>query len=301
MPELVHLSTSDGLRLPGLFFQAPHSHKVCIFLHGTGGASVFYDEQKLSCLAASLYSQGISLLAFNNRGAEVIHRFSMYDAYKNKTIIFGGSAYELLKDTVLDIDGAITFLKTRGCAEFILLGHSTGANKVCVYDHYKEENEIKAYVLIAGGDDTGLWYRDLGEEKYRDLLQKSKEKIAAGSGLEIVTSEEMHGFVMSYQSVYDMLNSDGDYNVFPFLEYGKEISISKSQELFSYYKAIRRPVCAIYGSEDAYLPTNKSWVKESLTKFCPTASYIEIYEADHSFRGDEEKLASRITDFILSI
>ena len=41
--------------------------------------------------------------------------------------------------------------------EFVtLIGHSTGANKIAVYDHYKPRNQVKRYVLVAGNYMSGI-------------------------------------------------------------------------------------------------------------------------------------------------
>ena len=46
----------------------------------------------------------------------------------------GGCAYERIRDCVLDIDGAVRELRRRGYRDITLIGHSTGANKIAVYD-----------------------------------------------------------------------------------------------------------------------------------------------------------------------
>jgi pimeloyl-ACP methyl ester carboxylesterase len=57
-------------------------------------------------------------------------------------------------------------LRRRGYRDITLIGHSTGANKIAVYDHYKPRNSIKRYVLLGGGDDTGILYEHLGPRRF---------------------------------------------------------------------------------------------------------------------------------------
>ena len=93
-------------------------------------------------------------------------------------------AHEKIKDCVLDIDGAVKFLQKLGYKEFYLAGSSTGANKICVYNHYKPKNIFKKYILICGGDDTGIYYSALGNKKFFKILNESKAKIKKGLGKE---------------------------------------------------------------------------------------------------------------------
>ena len=144
-PKLVEFETSDGLNLPGLLYEAKGSKKAVIYLHGNGSSSVFYDQAENLDLPEELTKKGIALLKFNNRGANIIKRFTVKRKGKEERIPFG-MAHERIKECVLDIDGAVSFLKKLGYREFYLAGVSTGANKICVYDHFKPKNEFKKYI-----------------------------------------------------------------------------------------------------------------------------------------------------------
>src|SRR3989338_4860065 len=144
-PEFVEIKTRDGLTLPGLFYAAQKPKAVAIYLHGNGSASVFYNESKNHPLAAALARQRTSILYFNNRGAHVIKRLSVGTGQKRPRRNYG-MAYEKIKESIPDIDGAISFLKKRGYRKFYLIGTSTGANKICVYNYYKPKNVFNKYV-----------------------------------------------------------------------------------------------------------------------------------------------------------
>src|SRR5213075_3553218 len=89
----------------------------------------------------------------------------------------GGAAFERIRDCVFDIDGAVRELRRRGYRELYLAGHSTGANKVAVYDRLKPRNRVKRYILLAGGDDTGLLHAQLGARRFEAALRKAREMI----------------------------------------------------------------------------------------------------------------------------
>jgi pimeloyl-ACP methyl ester carboxylesterase len=210
-----------------------------------------------------------------------------------------GMTYELIKECVLDIDGAIDFLKTKGYSDFYLIGHSTGANKIVVYNKYKPENEIKKYILLAGGDDTGGYFEMLGKNKFENLLKKLKKEIEDGNGRKLI-SKYLVNLIISHQSLYDTINPNGDYNIFPFYEYIKRLKLSK-KFLFGEYKQIVKPALVLYGSEDEYCYGNVKRcvnILKTLTEGKNNFTYMIIEGANHGFDGKFEELAQIITNWI---
>ena len=99
----------------------------------------------------------------------------------------------------------------------------SGANKIAVYDHYRRRNPIRAYVLLGGGDDTGLAYADFGPRRFRSVLERARNLRTS----EELVPQSISKLPMSWRSLYDMINPDGDYNVFPFLEIMRGVRLSK--------------------------------------------------------------------------
>lgn len=295
-PKFVDFETSDGLNLPGLLYETKDSKKAVIYLHGNGSSSVFYGEKEYRDLPETLNKKGISLLKFNNRGANIIKKFTIKKNGVEKRVPYG-MAYEKIKECVFDIDGAVKFLQKLGYNEFYLAGASTGANKICVYDHYKPKNIFKKYILICGGDDTGTYYSLLGDAKFFKILAKAKEKIDKGEGLEIAPEILPIGEVFSYQGFYDIANPDGDYNCFPFSEAFKGVKISK-KPLFRYFKGINKDSIVIYGEKDEYTWGDINKVISTLKKYQPDFEYKVIDSADHRFTGKQKELAKIIADWI---
>lgn len=296
IPKFVDFKTDDGLNLPGLFYSVEGSKKVLIYLHGNGSSSVFYDEGLCRDLPQALGAKGISLLKFNNRGANVIKRFTVERNGVEERVPFG-MAYEKIKDCVFDIDASAAFLQKMGYEEFYLAGASTGANKICVYDHYKPVNIFKKYVLICGGDDTGIYHDLFGDSKFHKLLAKAKEKIEKGEGLEIAPETLKIGEVFSYQGFYDIANPDGDYNCFPYSEAFRGMKIS-TKPLFRYFEAIKKPSIVIYGENDEYAWGDINKVISTLKKYKPDFDYKVIKGADHGFTGKQKELAETVTSWL---
>ena len=240
----------------------------------------------------------VAYFPFNNRGAHYIKKFSRYQKGKKSSVKYG-MTYEKIKECILDIDAAISFLRKEGYNEFYLIGHSTGANKICVYNYYKPNNPISKYVLLAGGDDTGLYYKELGREWFHKLLKASKKKTKQGKGAELVKEREMHN-IISYQSLYDTINPDGDYNCFPFLEELDKIKLSK-KKLFRMYHSIHKPTMVLYGSKDEYLMGSTSKTMECLKKHSGSPekfTFKVINGANHVFTKQQQELAKVLANYL---
>lgn len=301
--RLVQFKTDDNLLLPGLLYEpVKKTKKVLIYLHGNGSSSVFYKPELMNPLAESLSRIGISFFPFNNRGAHVIKRLDKKNKDGTEERVFYGMAYEIIKECVFDIDGAIEYLLTEGYNEFYLVGSSTGANKICVYNWYRPQNKVSKYILLSGGDDTGLYYSSiLGEKKFSRACTVSKQMIDYGKGTKLAP-EYLVGKMnfISYQSLFDTINPDGDYNVFPYYEvlFKKKIS---HKELFRELKSIFKPTLVVYGEVDDYCYGKVPEIIELLTNQTRRASnftYQIISGADHGFRGKEPELIKTISSWL---
>lgn len=252
-----------------------------IWLHGMGG-SVF-DSRRTNLLAEVFVGKGMAFFPFNNRGSGIVRRAG--DG-------LGGAAFERIRDCVADIDAAIRELWRRGYRDITLAGHSTGANKIAVYDHYKPRNRARRYVLIAGGDDTGLLYKQLGARRFRALLTKAKA-MRKGDELAPRTAGSM---MMSWRALYDVANPNGDYNVFPFYEFMSGTKLSRSP--FRYIRAIRKPSLYIYGDRDEYCFDDVPRCAAILSRYVhDRAEILLMRDADHGFSGREEELGNLIGDW----
>ena len=255
--RLVRFDATDGVGLAGLLYDA-RSPRALVWLHGTGGASVF-ESRRTNLLAKALLAHGIAFFPFNNRGAHIVRRAGRR---------LGGAAFERIRDCVPDIDGAVRELRRRGYREFYLAGHSTGANKVAVYDRLKARSPFKRYILLAGGDDTALVYD-------RRLLVKAREMIKARRGEEL-----MRDRLMSWRAYYDMANPRGDYNVFgpPWRQVAR----------------IRKPSLYIYGDRDEYDPD----IPALAAHIGPNAEIAVLEDADHGFSGREGEVGELMATWL---
>ncbi len=293
--KFIEFQTKDGLTLPGLLYEAEKRKAVVIYLHGNGSSSVFYDEAENRVFAETLAKKDVSILYFNNRGAHIIKKLYVRHGKEEERKRFG-MAYEKIKDCIIDIDGAIAFLKKQGYHKFYLMGASTGANKICVYNFCKPKNDIEKYILICGGDDTGIYYDMLGKSKFWKLLGEAKKKIKNKKGEEII-KEMLPDNFFSYIGFFDIANPDGDYNVFPFYEVLRKVKLS-TKPLFRHFKSIKKPTLVVYGDQDEYAWGNVPKIVEILKYYQPKLTYRIIKGADHRFKNREKELAETMANWL---
>jgi pimeloyl-ACP methyl ester carboxylesterase len=286
LARLLRFEAEDGAPLAGVLFEPKRATKrVAIFLHGTGGSSVF-ESKRTNPFAQTFLDAGIAYFAFNNRGSHIVRRLGRD---------LGGSAFELIRDCVYDIDAAMRELHRRGFRDITLIGHSTGANKIAVFDHYKPRNRAKRYILLGGGDDTGILYQQLGARRFAAALVKAKEMMRARRGHEFVP-RVLSEIPMSWRAFYDMANPNGDYNVFPFLEVANGVKLSRKPR-FRHLRGIRKPALFLYGEHDEYCYAGVSRSLAILEEALGDKSNIELAvmgDADHGFSGMEEELGQAL-------
>ena len=277
--RLVRFATPDDDALAGLLFEPKRrSSRAAIFIHGMGGS---FESKRTNILARAFIGSGIAFFAFNNRGSYVMRRN-------------GGMAYEKIRDGVYDIEGALRELRRRGYRDITLIGHSTGANKIAVFDHYTRRNLAKRYVLLGGGDDTGLTYENLGARRFARALQQARAMRRSSD----LVPRSISQSPMSWRAFYDMANPDGDYNVFPFLEVMRGIRLSRRPR-FRYLRAIRKPALVLYGDRDEFCYGDVSRCVSILADAAgPNFELAILRDTDHGFKGREEELARMIIDWM---
>ena len=294
--SLLTIITEDQLQLPGLLYTPDEpTSQMAIFLHGMGSTSVFYKHEQHTQRAVELAKHGIAYCAFNNRGAHYAKKLKRTDG---ESFMYGMD-FETIREAVMDIESVIAKLSDLGYDEFYLIGHSSGANKICVYDFYTADNPVSAYVLWAGGDDTGMFYELMGEHRFRSVLDMCRREINAGRGSEYVPLDVMsHPY--SYRSLYDLMNPDGDYNVFPFLAEFNGHQLGNKPK-FREWSQITVPGLVIYGEEDEFFNGYVPQATEVLQTYAhPEAGhrYKIVPGADHSFGHHQNELNAEIGSFL---
>lgn len=282
---------TDGVALSGILFSPPKGARdAVIYLHGNGDSSVFRSS-RTNVLARGLLDAGITFFPFDNRGSGLL-RWLKRRTPDETEYLTGGMTHEVIRDCRFDIDGALRFIRGLGYRRVHLAGHSSGANKIVLYHSLHPRNTVSSYALLAPGDDTGLYYRALGPKRFFRALARCRDEIEKGNGHR-PAPDGWSPFPITFRSLYDTLNPDGDYNIFPFLEEIEGVDLS-DKERFREFSTIGKKTLVAYGSEDEFCFDDARRCAGILEAHFRSPARLKtvIFEgADHGFHGAQEELA----------
>ncbi len=273
--ELITFFTDDQMPLHG-FLVRRKSKKCMIIIHGMGGN--FYSSQRLPYFAEAF--KEFSVFSINTRGHDDVSSTKRVNGTKH---IRTGTGTERFEESILDISAAIRIMWRMGFRKIVLIGHSTGCQKILYYQYKRNDRRVKALVLLGPADDYSLGIAD--KKKFRktmsivhDLQRKGKAN---------VPSPELGFFspnrIMSVSSLKNvesrMLYYDGK---------------------LAEFSSITTPICAIFGSEEEYRDRDVSEYLKILSGKTHSKNYrsIVIDGAAHSFSGYEAKTANRIKEWL---
>lgn len=282
---IVQVKTPDDVWLYGLYLRPENSGTIFVNIHGT--ASNFYEGYFIEVLAQKFWSEGISMLSTNNRGAGV------YDAYQ-KT----GAAVEKFEDCVIDINAWMEFVIKEGFKNIILSGHSLGAEKIVYYmNHGKYADKIYSIVLLAPADSYGSHYLLDGKinsrlSEVKEFLKLSEELVGqhkgdtflprntygSHAGIMPKSAESFLNFLRSHSKVLEGL---------PF--YAKRLAS---------YSKIKVPILAIIGDQHEYTALPVKDALGLMKRENKNTQAFQIKDCDHDFQGKEEELSQVILNFL---
>lgn len=295
--RFTNFPTLDHLNLNGILYEPEdYTNKIAIFLHGNGGSDIFRKIEENEMYAEVLTNAGISCSFFNNRGSGFITKYRYFDQNDEKVRIYSGTTFELIEECVADIDSAIKTLKEYGYSEFYIIGHSSGANKAVVYNYLKPKNEISKFILSEGGDDTGLFYENLKEDTFNEYLETAMGKISDGKGMDIVPVT-IFGMWLSWQSLYDIINPDGLYNIFSYYQAVNKTKLGGEKKIFR--ELLEMPndkTHYIYADEDGFSEfTGEEKIRIINEHLNREVKSRIITNTDHGYTGREEEYIDLIS------
>lgn len=297
MSELRHIlvQADDGVLLPALWYVAGGT-QVVVYVHGAGSSSIIRSPHMTDTFGRLCNQHGLDFIAFNNRGAGYMTKF---DTVQGQSYM-GGMAYEVIRDFVYDLSGVIKWAAQSGYDSAVLVGHSTGANKI-VYGLSSRRAyalPVAGAVLLSGGDDVALQRSRYAADTREQIIKLSKEKRQSSPRC-LVPPEYFPGdHPISWRSLDELLSENGDYDMFPF----KRASCVKGHVImpFRQLKSIQQPVLLAYGSEDfgTIIPVRQAL--GLVTGYVPSLDTYELMGADHNFTGFEKNIVQYVVAWIMS-
>lgn len=284
--------TKDNLIHQGIFFRPKKEGKrVLLWVHGLSGK--FYgDTTLLNAFIEECQNYGWGFASFNNRGHDLVASMHKNDNSNPSGYIYvyGGAGYEVFEECVYDIHAAVDFLVSKGFSEVVLVGHSTGATKVCYSEGVKPHENVMGIVLAGAlSDRLGP---DVDKKTIGDTFERMKQLISCGKGDELVNG--LSFFPMTPKRYLSLYEKGSTEDVFDF-DNGK-----KALKIFS---AITKPLFVIISEKDEYLDRSAGEVVsifDTHTRSKQYKSYI-FPASDHGFTGYEKKAVHIITYWISSI
>lgn len=289
MLERIYFNTDDQVELVGLLERPKQkTDRVVISIHGMQSNCL---KKREDILSKKIAESGTAYFAFNNRGAEVLTYIKKTTGEKK---LNGGVIYEDVLDSYYDIKAAIDKMTELGFSEIYLQGHSLGCTKI-IYTYNKLRNtktleNVKGIMLLSLVDILGCQVYDLGEQKYKEMLEYANQKEKQKHLRELMPAESFEHPI-----------SVGAY--LRYFKYNKEINFARfgdEEYTFPEINNIEIPLFLRWGNKhDLVIQNMDDLIKMLKIKIKNSKLDIGYIEgADHGYTGKEEVLAKEIIKFI---
>jgi pimeloyl-ACP methyl ester carboxylesterase len=287
--ELVSFRAADEAVLAGFLCRPKRKTKTAIIhLHGLNSA--FYRPLTIK-LASKLAQQGIAVMSIQQRGSYNEVALKTYKKGKKEYLVTGGSL-EKFEDCVLDIKGAVKYLKSIGIRNIYLEGQSTGCQKSVYYAMKTRDRAVKGLILLAPGDDYNLW-RTIGhhghsKREFEEMVAFAKSKLK---------KDPMTLMATKYPGVR--------YSVRRFLSFADLKNVEA--RIFNYdapklkeFGSVKIPVLAILGTKDEFLTKPAKEYLRILGKNTSSPNFMGllIKGAGHGLTGREPEVAGLISKWV---
>jgi len=287
---LTECITKDDVIHQGIYFEPTiKSDTAIVCVHGLSG-SFSSHIATFDALSTMGEKRHVGFVAFNNRGFGLISGCQKKDrsSASGLTYIPAGAGQEIFEDSILDIDANITFLEKHGYKRIVLLGRSTGANKVCFYAGTTKDIRVSGVILASPVSDR----LEKPKDEVVTTLKKMKKRIADGKGDELLTGYSF--FPMTAKRYVSLYEKGSNEDVF---DYGDE------DPKMTIYSKIHKPLLVIFGEQDEHIDRP---VKDIVHIFDTktTSPYYQssiVKNALHGFDGMEETFAQIVGDWIITI
>lgn len=288
--SLVEITTKDNLIHQGLYAEpAKQTGTALLWVHGL--SSNFYSNaSRINTMIDVCRGNRIGFAVFNSRGHDVVTGIKKIDVKNGnkQTRIVGGAGNERFEESVYDIDAGVSFLKEKGFTKIILIGSSTGANKVCFYAGTQQDPRVSGVVLASPVSDH------LNPDEKLSWFVRSFLKVLQALGL----GDSFVPFVQPYpvtpNRALSLVTPHSSEDVFDYddTEHGLKV-----------FGNITKPLLILLGELDESLDRPAFVIKSVYDNKTHAKRYasVIIKDADHGFKGKEKEFSKEIIKFIEQI
>ena len=288
--ESIKIITPKKIILNGFIFGPKRTKIIYIFLHGLSGNLFSRIE-----LADKLSTSGAAALVFNNRGHGLINKFRKINPRRPNDfqVEVMGEVHEVFEDCIDDIDGAINTALEKGYKKIVLVGHSTGCNKISYYLSKKSPDAVLGGILLAPMSDYADARNNFTAEVLHKATVEAEKLVSLGKPHELF-SLELWPDLIDAQRFLSLYTPESKEEIFSYALQSKKPVVLKK---------ISKPLLVALAEEDEFAdrPMREilNWFKETLVG--KAAEIIMIKKSIHSFKGHESKLRKIILDWVKNI
>lgn len=279
--EIVRFTATDRVELAG-FWAGGRKLRVAIYLHGLGGNG--YRSAMVPALAGACVRRGMAFFSINTRGHDLVAtrtRGTQRDPHN-------GAVYEVFTECVHDIRGAIRAARARGARDILLIGHSTGANKIAYA--LQHGVRVQKVVYLAPGDDVGIQRKILGTKQFAQM-QRLAARWRKRAPHRLMPVQNLGYLAIGAASYHSLFGEKNRMDQFPF----RDLSANAR-----WRRLVRsRPrALMVLGADDEYLPTPAAAIRNFFAAAYPHLPVRLIPRASHSFTGRESAMAQTVAEFL---
>ena len=254
----------DGFYRPASARNAP----LVLFVHGMG--SNFYRSGLKKAFLEAAPALRLAILSFNNRGAE------------------RGTEDEKFRACLADLDAAEAYARRRGHRKLVLVGHSTGCQKIAYWQARRQRSAVAGLVLLAPADDYAVNRRDLGR-RFESKVAWARKMVAAGRGDATIAGLYERFAAERFLSLADAR--------------AVEANVFRYAGALTQFRRVKCPVLAVFGEREEFAvlpPAEMLAILRRRTKSRDFDDWL-IPGADHGFHGCEAELALAVCQWAREI
>ena len=285
--RLISTQTDDGLELAGLLAEPDAKNTLIVHVHGMQGN--FYEHA--GPYAEAYATKGISFLAGENRGADIVKWFDTNSAGK----VIGG-AYEVFEDCCYDIKAWVDYAERLGYRNVWLSGHSLGAIKTAYYLCQTKDPRIAGLIFLSPPDNQGLVRDPDGAADHAVCYPEAQRLRAGGQGHQLLSHMLWGDKVLSADTYVNLFSEESPSNIFHYYDPNRSWAVVNE---------ISVPVMAFSGTkDDGIVPVMDP--HEAMTLLvgqlirAPKVKTEVLDNAEHSFKGFEAQIVDHAASFISS-
>ena len=275
--------STDGIELDSILFEpSKPTKKIIIHIHGKEGH--FIQNHYVTILGQEYTKYGFAFLTFNNRGHDY-----MADLIKKTSTGFiweqGGSVFDIVEDSVLDIQGVIDYVIGLGYSDITLQGHSLGPHKICYYLVSTTNQSVKRIIFFTTAD--VLYQFDSSVPDWQKYMLVAKRMIDDGRGRDLMPIRLWSNCPVSASTFWNYTNPNSNCFVFNGTHPEKE---------YKNYNQISLPILIVNPENDVATGVTADKAMQLLKKNTVSMAFEGhiIKNAVHNFLGKEDELASII-------